>query len=152
MSLMADAIKMTAKYGVDPNVNIKKSLPEIALGVAKMANKGSEPGALKTVNVATSVYQANDALKFMKNATPGKAIFTSGAVAIEKVLILAGMQNKYKCEIAIGSLATQTSLTIAATPTMIGFVVGVIGVLAQGIEAYGACHAEIKEFKEYLQN
>lgn len=118
---------------------IAMAMSQKGLETAKLAGTLTDSPILNIGSTVISVSMANKALAGLSNASPSKVLTTAGLVTIEKLLTLGGLQNKHKCEIALASLATTTGLTIAAAPTGIGLVVGVIGVLAQGIEAYGAC-------------
>lgn len=118
---------------------IAMAMSQKGLETVKLAGTVVESPLLNIGSAVISVSMANKALAGLTNASPAKVLTTAGLVTVEKLLTLGGLQNKHKCEIALASLASTTGLTIAAAPTGLGLVIGVIGVLAQGVDAYGAC-------------
>lgn len=138
MRVFNSSLDIAASSNGSP-AGIALAMSQKGLETVKLGGVAADSNALNVGTAVVSVSMANKALAGLSNASPGKLLTTAGLVTIEKLLILGGMQNKHKCEIAIASLASTAGLTIVAAPTGVGLVVGVIGVLAQGIEAYGAC-------------
>lgn len=112
---------------------------KIAMELESSYSGRATQGVEKVIHGTTSIMMANSSLFKLGKLSPQQAVATVSFVVLEKAMLAGGLSERHKCEMAIGSLAATGGLTLATGATGIGLVIGVIGVMAAGLDAYNAC-------------
>lgn len=146
MASLVKILNATFEIANEVSQKGKLSVGDAAFGFLKknmemsgMIEKVSESDTLKVTNTAINIALTNKELFKLVNATPGKAATGAMMVLIQKLLLLAGLQDRHKCELAIASMVTSTALTLPTAATPVGAIFTALTFIGGGIEAYGEC-------------